>query len=184
MRKTLLSFSLLALATGLSAATFSKSHADVTPDPTFKHPEVAGLFPHIDLAEAQRLHADPTVVFVDGRSFPEWEESHIPGAVPLPVGEFDKRYASKKKILRKARVLVSYCHGPGCRLADRLADYLVEKGHKNVAVFAGGFPGWKDAGLPLVDKDGKSVKPGEKKAKKTDSVVNPGSGRDYGSQQK
>jgi rhodanese-related sulfurtransferase len=138
--------------------TFKDSKAPVTPDPSFNAPGFSDRWPHITLAEAQRLHAMKGVVFADGRNHSEWEASHIPGAISLPVGEFDTRYEAAKKQLKKAKVIVTYCHGESCRLSDHLAQQLVGKGHTNVAVYAGGFPGWSGAGLPLEDKSGHLVK--------------------------
>ncbi len=129
----------------------------VTPDARFAVKEYATKWPHISLEETQRLHARGDVVFVDGRAMVEWEASHIKGAVPMPVGEFDKAYNKHKSKLKKAKILISYCHGEGCRLSDMLAQKLVDKGHKNVAVFWGGFPAWDGAKLPLYDKNGKAI---------------------------
>jgi len=48
------------------------------------------------------------VVFVNGR------------AISLSLSEFDKFYAAEIKRLKHARIIVSYCHGEGCRLSDSL----------------------------------------------------------------
>jgi rhodanese-related sulfurtransferase len=134
---------------GAAATSFTMSHADVTPDPSYSQAEYEFKWPHIGLDEAKRLQAMPGVVFVDGRTYSEWEAGHIPGALSLPGGEFDKRYNMQKAKLRKAKILVSYCHGVNCGLADYLAQLLAEKGHRNIAVFWGGFPAWQQAKLPL-----------------------------------
>jgi rhodanese-related sulfurtransferase len=133
----------------LPAAAFSLSQAPVTPDPGAAQPAFAELWPHIGLAEARRLQGQAGVVFVDGRSYGEWERSHIPGALPLPAGEFDKRYAMLRSALVHARVVVCYCHGKACGIADYVAQLLADKGHRNVAVYSGGYPEWKAAKLPL-----------------------------------
>ncbi len=128
---------------------FSLSHAQVTPDAAYNRTDFALPWPHISLQEAKRLHGMPGVLFVDGRSYPEWEKSRIPGALALPAGEFDKRYAMNRAKIRRARIIVIYCHGENCGLADTLAQLLTDKGHRDVAVFWGGFPAWKTAKLPL-----------------------------------
>lgn len=136
---------------------FKESKAAVTPDPGFTHADFANRWPHVSLDEARRLHRTKGVVFVDGRSHAEWQHSHVPGALSLPVGEFDARYAKAKTKLKRAKVLVAYCHGENCRLADHLAQQLVGKGHHNVAVFTGGFPAWSNQGLPLTNEAGKPL---------------------------
>ena len=133
------------------------SNPDVPNDPRFNVADYAWKWPHVSLEEAQILHKRKDVLFVDGRAQVEWEASHIPGSVPLPIGEFDKAYAKYEKKIKAAKILVSYCHGEGCRLSDMLAQHLVDKGHKNVAVFWGGFPAWDGAQLPLADKNGKLI---------------------------
>ena len=156
----------LSLGTGLSAEsapapeaapTFTLSQAQVTPDAKFVLPDYRWKWPHISLEEAQRLQKKKSVVFCDGRSLREWEDGHIPGAVSLPLGDFDNAYAKVKSRLKKASILVSYCHGEGCRLSDALAQRLSDKGFKDVAVFWGGYPDWTAAHMPLMDKDEKPL---------------------------
>ena len=129
----------------------------VTPDPTFVDASYANKWPHISLDEAKCLHAKHGTVFVDGRSQLEWDQSHIEGALAIPLGEFDKAFVKEEAKLRKAKVLVAYCHGKGCHLSDGLAQRLADKGLTNVAVFWGGFPEWHDNHQALVDKNGKVV---------------------------
>jgi rhodanese-related sulfurtransferase len=133
------------------------SYPPVTPDPTFTDATYAAKWPHITLAETQRLLKKKGTLLVDGRSMSEWEQSHLKGAIPLPLGDFDKNFPIYEKKLRKAKILIAYCHGKGCHLSDSVAQDLVNKGFKNVAVFWGGFPEWSAAKLPLVDKNGRAV---------------------------
>lgn len=136
--------------------TFASNPA-VTPDPSFTDLSYAAKWPHITLEEAKRLHALKGTVFVDGRSQLEWDQSHIAGALAMPLGDFDNAFKKNESALRKAKILVAYCHGKGCHLSDGLAQHLVDKGFKNVAVFWGGFPEWSDNHQPLVDKAGKKI---------------------------
>jgi len=143
------SLGLLALGLPLLASPFVLSHAQATPDPAYSRPELADKWPHINLAEALRLHGKRGVVFVDGRSVAEWKVSHIPGALPLPVDEFDKRFPMLKRRLAKAKIVVTYCHGVTCGLSENLAQLLSDQGLRNEAVFYEGFPAWAGAGQPL-----------------------------------
>jgi rhodanese-related sulfurtransferase len=133
------------------------SNPPVTPDPTYTDATYASKWPHITLQEAQRLMKKRGTVLVDGRGQSEWDQSHLPGALPLPLGDFEKNYPIYEKKLKHAKIIISYCHGKGCHLSDSLAQDLVNKGYKNVAVFWGGFPEWSGAKLPLVDKNGNAV---------------------------
>ncbi len=134
------------------------SYPPVTPDPTFTDAAYAFKWPHITLAECRRLMHKRGTVLVDGRSMSEWEQSHLPGALPLPLGQFDQQYAKYRARLKRAKIIIAYCHGKGCRLSDALCQRLVDKGYHNVAVYWGGFPEWSAAHLPLYDKDHQRVK--------------------------
>ncbi|MGH7442238.1 MAG: rhodanese-like domain-containing protein [bacterium] len=134
------------------------SYPPVTPDPTFTNAAYAYKWPHITLIECQRLMKEHGTVLVDGRSMSEWQQSHLPGALPMPLGDFDKNYSTYQHQLKRAKIIIAYCHGKGCRLSDAVAQRLVDKGYKNVAVFWGGFPEWTAAHLPLYDKYRRKVK--------------------------
>lgn len=130
----------------------------VTPDANFKPDPQFSAWPHIDLEEAKRLQKKKGVLFVDARAEVEWAQAHIPGAIPLPTGaDFEKYYSKYKKRLKAAKVIVSYCHGAGCHLSDKVCQQLEGKGFKNMVGFFGGAPKWHEAGLPEEDKNGKRV---------------------------
>lgn len=138
-----------AASTPAAKAGFSESKAPVTPDPQAAASSFSSRWPHIDVAEARRLHGRKGVVFVDGRSRSQWEQSRIPGALSLPLGEFHDRFPALDKALHKAKVLVIYCNGESCLMADQLAQRLSGLGLRNMAVFTAGFPAWVAAGAPL-----------------------------------
>ena len=116
-------------------------------------------WPHINLKEAQRLHAQKHVVFADARAKVEWDQAHIPGALPVPLGEFDKYYKERQKKFERASIIVVYCHGVGCHLSDMACQKFREKGHKNVVNFYGGWPDWSGAKLPQENREGKPPLP-------------------------
>ena len=104
---------------------------------------------HIHLDEAKKYLDDPGMLFVDARAKVEYDQGHIPGAIPLPSGEFEKYYEMYKTKIAKAKKLISYCHGIGCKLSEKTAEQLYNtKKHKNVAVFFGGWPQWTQNNLP------------------------------------
>jgi rhodanese-related sulfurtransferase len=131
-----------------------------TPAPTAKPlyvdyvpPDWAKAKEHITLAQAKKWVKDKGVLFCDARAKVEYDQGHIPGAIPLPTGEFEKYYLQHLNRIKKARKLVTYCHGVGCRLSEKSANSLVDKGFKNVAVFFGGWPQWSQASLPIETGD-------------------------------
>lgn len=131
------------------------SNPPVTPDPRFMDTTYLYKWPHITLAETQRLMKKHGTVLADGRSMLEWEQSHLPGAVPLPLQDFEKNYSANEEKLKSAKIIIAYCHGEGCHLSDALCQNLVNKGFTNVAVFWGGYPAWSGAKLPMEDKFGR-----------------------------
>lgn len=134
---------------------FSLSQPPVTPDPHYAPDAWYGKWPHINLDEAKRIKKQRKVVFVDTRGKDEYDQGHIPGAISLPIGEFEKYYGLNRKKIKKAAILVTYCHGAGCHISDKVAQMLVDKGHKNVASFFGGWPQWSGAKLPVEKARGK-----------------------------
>ncbi|MDA8217090.1 MAG: rhodanese-like domain-containing protein [Dehalococcoidales bacterium] len=47
--------------------------------------------PKIDLRTAKGMHERQAALFVDVRSAKSYEQSHIPGAVSIPIGELARR---------------------------------------------------------------------------------------------
>jgi rhodanese-related sulfurtransferase len=105
---------------------------------------------HIHIDDAKKFSEDPSVLFLDARAKVEYDQGHIPGAIPMPLAEFDAYYAKYASKIKKAKKLVTYCHGIGCMLSDKLAQKLwVDKKYRNVASFFGGWPQWQQANLPV-----------------------------------
>ena len=129
------------------APTAKPLYVDYTP------PDWAKAKEHITFEQAKKWVKDKSVLFCDARAKVEYDQGHIPGAIPLPTGEFDKYYAIHEARIKKARKLVTYCHGIGCRLSEKAANSLVDKGHKNVAVFFGGEPQWREHNMEFQTGD-------------------------------
>jgi rhodanese-related sulfurtransferase len=140
-----------------------------SPTPTVNYAEIPGihtdksftpdrqyqLWPHVDTKEMQRLQAMKNVAIADARSEVEWEQGHIPGAVAVPLGDFDKAYAKNESKFKKARYIVVYCHGPGCHLSEMACKNFYDKGYRNIVNYYIGWPGWSQENLPSQDKEGK-----------------------------
>lgn len=101
---------------------------------------------HID--EAKVLFESNMAVFVDTRSIYEYNQSHIKGAVSIPAGTPPDRISEMKSVLDN-KVLVTYCSGTGCHLADKAAHVLFDMGYKKIVIFFGGWPEWTQAGMPF-----------------------------------
>ena len=106
----------------------------------------------ISAAEAQALHGNPDVVFVDIRDPREiTRDGMIPNAFPATRGmlEFwvDPDSPYHKPIFASGKRFVLYC-ASGWRSA-LATDTVQSMGLEPVCHLEGGFKAWKEAGLPV-----------------------------------
>lgn len=105
------------------------------------------------LAEVREL-ATAGALLVDARERALYAEGHLPGAVSLPLGEVEALLEGFRGRVDVARPLVLYCSGYGCPDSFDLGMRLIAEGYRDVRVFEGGFPEWRDAGLPVAKGGG------------------------------
>jgi len=102
-----------------------------------------GLPHEISVAEAATKR-DAGAFILDVREPDEWNDSHIPGATLIPLGELASRV---NEVPQDQEVVVV------CRSGNRSAqgrDILLQAGFENVTSMAGGINQWKAAGLEAV----------------------------------
>ena len=87
-------------------------------------------------------------ILVDGRIPELYAEGHLPGAVSLPFSEVEDLLESFLA-QHPDKSLIIYCSGYGCSDSFDLAVLLIENGYHDVMVYEGGFPEWRDSGLPV-----------------------------------
>ena len=113
-------------------------------------PDWAKAWKHYHWEEALAAWKAKDALFCDARSKSEYDQGHIPGAIPLPVGEFDKYYKMYESKIKHARLLITYCHGVGCQLSNKVAQKLYNDKHfRNVGAFFGGWPEWQQHNMPV-----------------------------------
>jgi len=115
----------------------------------------------ISAAEAKMLIAKGVPVY-DVRVDDEYKTAHVPSAISVPYKEgsakevdFDRgddQFALNKLPKDKNAPFMMYCDGTICWKSYKSAVMAIEAGWKNVYWFRGGFPEWKDAGLPIESK--------------------------------
>lgn len=91
------------------------------------------------------LAADPHLL-VDARSDESYRSGHLPGAVSLPLAEFEDRYPLVSHLFRPDLTVIVYCSASSCRDADLLAQFLQEQKIGNLLVYRGGFAEWDETG--------------------------------------
>lgn len=83
------------------------------------------------------------VQLVDVRNTVEWNAGHIPGAKHIPLAELRQRMDE----LHGERPIVVHCQAGG--RAAVAASLLAAGGLRQVTNLAGGYAGWREAGLPV-----------------------------------
>lgn len=110
---------------------------------------------NLSIQQARDEIAKPDVVLVDIRESEELKQGIIPGAVHAPRGmlEFyaDSTLPYHKPEFRKNKRIVLYCASSG--RSALAVQTLKAMGYTNVAHIDGGFKAWKEAGLPVDQKD-------------------------------
>jgi len=113
----------------------------------------AELYPvPVDLQRLQTLLGQGALL-VDARAVELYAEGHLQGARSLPLGELAERFADFRAAVPLDTTLILYCSGYGCPDSFDLGVALLKEGYQDVQAFEGGFPEWRDAGLP-VEKGG------------------------------
>lgn len=123
------------------------------------------------------LDKDPTVIYLDVRTVPEFTAGHPLRGINAPVVFFDpaaRQPAPNADFLRvveanipkDAKVIVG-CQAGG--RSQRAAEIMAQAGYTNVANMQGGFggardqmgrtvvPGWQESGLPVGTDNGEGV---------------------------
>jgi rhodanese-related sulfurtransferase len=99
--------------------------------------------------DAEELHDETTVSFVDARSEDEYLNGHVTGAHHVPVDAVEAVPGGTLSELRATRTVIVYCDtSNSCARSTRLAGLLREAGLTDVRVLEGGMPEWMAAGYP------------------------------------
>jgi rhodanese-related sulfurtransferase len=112
--------------------------------------QLTGGLPAVSLKEAIEAHEGDYALFLDARDPDFFTVGHIPGAVNLPVKDFDRVFPIVKKRLLAAPRLITYCDGASCEMSVELTEKLLFAGLERVEIFTGGIQQWKAAGQPVV----------------------------------
>ena len=159
MKRTLLQalgIILISLALGLGVNAF---RADGIPfverwSEKLAQKQQAGGFPAVSLAETVAAFTRGEALFLDARDRDLYKLGHIPGAVNLPVQEFERVFPRMRERLEAAPWLIAYCDGGSCEASVELTERLFLVGIDRISVFPGGFQQWKDSGQAVEEGEG------------------------------
>jgi rhodanese-related sulfurtransferase len=101
----------------------------------------------VDAMQAKDLF-DKEAAFVDLRKENVWNAGRIPGAIWL---DFKNNWSqeSLEGEVGKDEAVVFYCSGVRCPRSAKAATNALAWGYQDVYYFRGGYPEWKNAGLPV-----------------------------------
>ncbi len=91
----------------------------------------------------KRVQANEVIV-LDVRPPEEYKNSHIPGAISIPLSHLKNRLTE----IPHDHEVVAYCRGPYCVLSTEAIKILRDVGYKAFRLKEG-LPEWREAGLPV-----------------------------------
>ena len=97
----------------------------------------------ISSIEAKNLLARNKPFLLDVRTPQEFSQARLSGAVLIPIGEFQRRINE----VPKNKPILVYC-AVGSR-SKPVADFLTQRGYKEVYHMADGIVGWYRNGFPI-----------------------------------
>lgn len=102
----------------------------------------------VTTAEAQKMHKEKKVIFLDNRVKTQYATEHIAGAQQFFTDELLNDPA-KAKALDKEKEYLLYCNGTHCWRSPAAAMMLGHLGFKKLYWYRDGIPAWKKAGAAL-----------------------------------
>ena len=94
----------------------------------------------------QKIDNGEDIVIVDCREEAEWNEGRLPGAILIPLSEFQTRYSELKE---DAEIIMQ------CRSGKRsltACQILLENDYEDMANLEGGILDWASHGFEIINK--------------------------------
>lgn len=136
--------------------------------------------PRMSAAELHALMQKGEAVAVDVRGTVQYELEHVAGAVWMPLGVMSQRAGE----LPEEKLIVPYCTCKAEETSLEAAMLLSSIGFPRVAVLHGGYPAWKESGLPVEsnrkeNSEGRLAPPAAVTCNRNDLTVYAGAVRQY-----
>ena len=112
--------------------------------------QLTGGLPAVSLKQIKEAYKSGAALLVDARDPEFFERGHIPGAVSLPVRDFDSVFPRLEEQLRAAPRVITYCDGASCEMSVELTEKLLFAGLEYIEIFTGGIQQWQGAGQQVV----------------------------------
>jgi len=104
-------------------------------------------YEEISVDEAYKIYnSGKDYIFIDVRSEEEYTESHIKGALSIPITEI----RSSINEIPKDKKIIIYCNGSGCDTSQMAAEALAQNGFSGLYIMGGlGMLEWTNKGYPV-----------------------------------
>lgn len=104
---------------------------------------------NVTIEIVNHLRINNKVIIIDARDQEDFNLGRILGSINIPFDYYED-YEEQLDDVDLEKILIIYCSGGECSLSIDLADYLMqERGFFNVLIYEGGWPEWKESGLPI-----------------------------------
>jgi rhodanese-related sulfurtransferase len=103
----------------------------------------------ISIDEAIALFQSGQALFVDARSPAEFALGHVAGACNLPDDLFDEKFGDFLDVAPPGTLIITYCSGIDCRLAESLAAKLHSVGYPQTRYLTDGWGQWQMRQMPV-----------------------------------
>ena len=101
----------------------------------------------ISLPDVFQLYTHKKAVFVDTRDPYDFAQGHIPRALNIQPGTTGAMIDALRS--SQGKPIITYCSGPDCPLAEKLAQELKTLGISDVKVMTEGWYAWQNSGYPV-----------------------------------
>jgi len=103
----------------------------------------------IDIDSLKYLVESGEALLIDARTAEDFSLGSLPGAVSLPVYEFDRAFKEVEDLLDEEKTIITYCSSVTCIDSTLLAKKLYRSGFQNIFVYRGGFEEWTELENPV-----------------------------------
>jgi len=102
--------------------------------------------------KVKRLVASGTITVLDVRWPDIYDQGHIPGALNVPLDDFEEEKEGLLSKVTPGDEILVYCASVACHDSHTFATRLIEMGFSRVAVYSGGFAEWEEMGFDVAGK--------------------------------
>ena len=137
---------LISIAAAIIFNQFSPDPVNIFAGYTPPIKKAAIEFNTVETEQVKDLVASGMAILIDARKQEMFVKGHIPGAISLPIEDFDREYANKKKYLNQKKLIIVYCIGNNCTDSQLLCERLHQIGYEDIFIYKEGLEGWTNRG--------------------------------------